>query len=103
VLHKNQDPLQRWPLEAKNQSWTITSILNNLRYLKKEGPFQSLRSSVKNQSWTIILSRVWSVTIEGFGFMTQFIVYLDTARGYILQFTIMHTPVSSHVFTAVAC
>jgi hypothetical protein len=35
--------------------------------------------------------------------MTGFIGFFDTARDYILQFTITHTNVHSHVFTAVAC
>jgi hypothetical protein len=38
----------------------------------------------------------------GFGLMTGFTAYLDTARNYTVQFTITHTSVNSHVFTAVA-
>jgi hypothetical protein len=38
----------------------------------------------------------------GFGLMTGFIAHLDTARDYILQFTITHTSVHSHIFIAIA-
>jgi hypothetical protein len=38
----------------------------------------------------------------GFGLMTGFIGLFDAARDYVLQFTIKHTSVHTHVFTAVA-
>jgi hypothetical protein len=43
---------------------------------------------------------VWLLT--GLGLMTGLIGLFDTRRDYTLQFTITHTSVHSHVFTAVA-
>jgi hypothetical protein len=52
-----------------------------------------------------------NVTTDGFGLMTRFIVHLDIARDYTLQFTITYTHVRppharthvhSHIFTAIA-
>jgi hypothetical protein len=38
----------------------------------------------------------------GFGWMAGFIGIFDTAGDYTTQFTVTHTSVHSHVFTAVA-
>jgi hypothetical protein len=46
--------------------------------------------------------RLQQIHILGTGLVTGFIALFDTAREYTLQFTITHTGVHSHVFTAVA-